>query len=475
MYEFLNNFFQGLSSIVWGPVAWALLLLAGIILSFKVNWLQVTKFGHYMNHTIIDVFRKPENRKSGKPTGDGDITPWQAVSTALSATLGVGTIAGTATAIGFGGPGAIFWMWAVGFFGIATKFSEVTLAVHFRGKNQKGEMLSGPFAYIEKGLGIKWLAIIFAIFGTLASFGIGNMVQSNSAATALETVFGWDRVIVGIIASILIGVVVVGGIKRIAKVVDKVIPTMAATVIISATIIILLNITSVPYAFGLIFRSAFSAQSLGGGVAGVAVFYAVRFGLMRGVFSNEAGLGSGPIAYAAAKTDDPVKQGFWAAFEVFLDTHVLCTLIALVILINVPLEAIAPGTSPYLTGPALVIESYARSFLGVNIGSWLMAIVIAVFGFSTVLGWSYYGEKCFEYLFGLKYVIIFRILIIPFIFFGAIGGLALVWSIADNFNAFMAFPNILAVLLLSGTVASLTKRYFKGEKYDPEKELKTKQ
>ena len=454
-------------TIIWGPASWAILLLAGLWLSYKTKFLQVTKFTYYIDRTIIDMFRKPENRKSGVVKGEGDISPWQAINTAFCATMGVGTLAGTATAIGFGGPGAVFWMWVVGFFGIATKFSEVTLAVHFRQKNAKGEMLSGPFAYMEKGLGLKWLAVLFAIFGVLASFGIGNMVQSNSAAFALEFVFGFDRLIVGFVAAALIGFVVVGGIKSIARVVDKLIPFLAATAILSSFVIIITNIAGVPYAFGLIFRGAFSNEGLVGGVAGVSVMYAIRFGLMRGIFSNEAGLGSGPIAYAAAKTDNPVKQGLWAAFEVFMDTHVMCTLIALVILTTVPLGDIVPGTTPMLTGAVLVIESYGRSFLGQGFGAPLMAFLIATFGFSTVIGWTFYGEKCFEYLFGLKYILVYRLVMLPVVVLGAIGGVGMIWAIADGFNAFMALPNVLAVVLLGGTVAKLADDYFNGVPYVP--------
>lgn len=463
--EMLENFFNGLSRIIWGPAAWALLLAVGVLLSFKTNGLQITKFFYYMDRTMIDMFRKPERKKMKRTeTGEGDISQWQAINAALCATMGVGTLAGTATAIAFGGPGSIFWMWVVGFFGITTKFAEVVLAVHFRGKNEKGEILTGPFAYMEKGLGLKWLACLFAGAGVLASFGIGNMTQSNSAATALESVFGWDRTMVGLIAAALIGLVTLGGLKRIANVVDKLIPLLAAICILSSFIIVLLNWTSIGYAFYLIFSAAFSAQGFAGGIAGVGVMYAVRFGLMRGVFSNEAGLGSGPIAHGAAQVDHPVKQGLWAAFEVFLDTHVMCTLIALVILMNVPLADILPGTEPALTGAPLVIASYANSFLGETFGSWFMAILMALFGFSTVIGWTYYGEKCFEYLFGLKFVVLFRLVSLPVAVFGSMGGIALIWTIADNFNAFMAIPNVIAVSLLSHTVAKLTQDYFDKEK-----------
>ena len=451
---------------IWGPPAWGILLGVGLILSIRLGFMQIFKFPHYIDRTILDIFRKPENRKSGPIKGDGDITPWQAINTAFCATMGVGTLAGTATAIGFGGPGAVFWMWVVAFFGITTKFSEVVLAVHFRQKNAKGEILSGPFAYMEKGLGWKPLAVIFAIFGTLASFGIGNMVQSNSAALALNHVFDAPRLWVGIIAAFLIGLVVIGGLKVIAKVVEKLIPFLAMLSILTAIIIVLSNVSAVPHAFYLIFSGAFSGRGLAGGVAGVGVMYAIRFGLMRGIFSNEAGLGSSPIAYAAAKTDHPVKQGLWASFEVFLDTHVMCTLVALVILTQVPLAEIAPGTAPGMTGAVLVIEAYGRSFLGAGFGSGLMAFLIATFGFSTVIGWTFYGEKCFEYLFGLKFILGYRLIMLPICVAGALGGLGMIWAIADGLNAFMALPNVLAVLLLSGTVVKLYKGYFNNEPYE---------
>ena len=471
-----TQFFRDIQDWVWGPAAWGILLVGGLILTIRIRGYQVTKFGHYMDHTIIDMFRKPENKKN-PIVGKGDISPWQALMTSFSATMGVGTLAGTATAIAWGGPGAVFWMWVVGFFGIATKFNEVILACHFRGANSKGEVLSGPFAYMEKGISIKWLgrffAILFAFFGALGAFGIGNMVQSNSAAGAIAHVWpGVNRLIIGIIAAFLIGLVIIGGIKSIARVVDKVIPFLAITAIVTSIIIIITSITDVPYAFGLIFRGAFSASSLTGGVAGVAVMYAVRLGLQRGIFSNEAGLGSGAIAYSAAKSDHPVKTSMWGSFEVFLDTHVMCTLIALVILTQVDLAYIAPGFhTANITGAPLVIQSYQNSLFGAQFGGWMMAFLMATFGFTTVIGWAYVGEKCFEYLlgpkWGMKLRIFYRLLILPATVFGAYGGVALIWAIADIMNAFMALPNIIAVVILSGVSAKIASDYFKGKKYEP--------
>ena len=471
-----TQFLRGIQDYIWGPAAWTVLLGGGLILTIRLKGYQVTRFTHFMNHTIIDMFRKPEN-KLNPIEGKGDISPWQSLMTSFSATMGVGTLAGTATAIAWGGPGAVFWMWVVGFFGIATKFNEVILACHFRGANAKGEVLSGPFAYMEKGIPIKWLgkcfAVVFAFFGALGAFGIGNMVQANSAAGAVVHVFpGANRLIVGIVAAVLIGAVIIGGIKSIARTVDKIIPFLAITAIFTSILILLTSITAIPYAFGLIIRGAFSGASLTGGVAGVAVMYAVRLGLQRGIFSNEAGLGSGAIAYSAAKSKHPVKTSMWGSFEVFLDTHVMCTLIALVILTQVPLETIAPGfNTAAITGSPLVIQSFQNSFFGPQFGGWLMAFLMATFGFTTVIGWAYVGEKCFEYLlgpkWGIKLRIGYRILILPATVFGAYGGVALIWAIADVMNAFMALPNIVAVIILSGISAKIAADYFAGKKYEP--------
>ena len=468
-------FIRSIQDWVWGPAAWGILLIGGLILTIRLKGYQVMKFGHFMDQTIIDMFRKPENKKN-PIIGKGDISPWQALMTSFSATMGVGTLAGTATAIAWGGPGAVFWMWVVGFFGIATKFNEVILACHFRGQNSKGEVLSGPFAYMEKGikgpLG-RFFAILFAFFGALGAFGIGNMVQSNSAAGAIAHVFpGANRMVIGIVAAILIGLVIIGGVKSIARVVDKVIPFLAVTAIVTSLLIILSSLSAVPYAFGLILRGAFSGASLTGGVGGVAVMYAVRLGLQRGIFSNEAGLGSGAIAYSAAKTKHPVKTSMWGSFEVFLDTHVMCTLIALVILTQVPLESISPGfNTANITAAPLVIQSYQNSFFGPQFGGWLMAFLMATFGFTTVIGWAYVGEKCFEYLlgptWGMKLRILYRILILPATVFGAMGGVALIWAIADIMNAFMALPNIISVVILSGVSAKIANDYFAGKKYEP--------
>jgi len=484
----IEDFFRAIQNWVWGPAAWAVLLGGGIFLTFRFKWFQFTRFKHIMDVTIVDMFRKPEKKKSPM-IGQGDVSPWQALMTSFSGTMGVGTLAGTATAIGWGGPGAIFWMWVVGFFGMATKVNEIILTLHFRSKNSKGEVLSGPFAYMEKGLNKRWLALIFAFFGAIGAFGIGNMVQSNSAGAALAHVFMVGesddaitrfRLIVGLVAAFFIGLVIIGGIKSIARTMDKVIPFLAVVLIISTVILVLTSLGDVPYALGLIFRGAFSSQSLSGGVAGVAVMYAVRLGLQRGIFSNEAGLGSSPIAYAPSKTDHPAKPAFWGFFEVFFDTHVLCTLVALVILTQVPLDVIQPSFVDQdlgMTGASLFIYSFQNSFLGqyslfgYDIGGLMTGLLMATFGFTTVIGWAYVGEKCFEYLlgpvFGMKLRIFYRFAILPAAVFGAYGGVGMIWAIADVLNAFMAIPNIISAVILSGVSMKLLDSYFKKEKYVP--------
>jgi AGCS family alanine or glycine:cation symporter len=458
--ENLELILKQIGSIIWGPPTWVLMLLGGAYLSVRTNWLQVTKFGVYINQTLFSIFRK---KKAG---GEGDISPFQALNTAMSATMGVGTLAGTATAIAFGGPGAVFWMWVVAFFGITTKFSEITLAVHFRHKNEKGEVLGGPMIYIEKGLGWKWLAKIFAVAGAAAAFGIGNMVQANTGADALQYAFGIPRLLTGIVAAVLIGLVIIGGIKRIGTTAEKIIPVLAMFCIISCIAILITNISLVPEAFGRIFAGAFTNQGAVGGFAGATIMYAVRYGLMRGVFSNEAGLGSAPIAHAAAKTDHPVKQGFWGAFEVFLDTHVMCTLVALVILTSGAWTEINSTTGTAYTGAPLIMAAFRMSFLGPVVGNALMAFLIATFGFTTILGWAFYGEKCMEYLTGTtKSNLFYRILFLPVIIGGALGGLKIIWTIADILNALMAIPNMIGVVALGGVVAKITKDYFSKKPY----------
>ena len=440
-FKALNSWLNG---IVWGPPMLILIVGTGIILTWQVNFLQVRHFAYIMKNTLMKIFDKEQLTKN-------EVSPFQALSTAVAATVGVGNIAGVATAIALGGPGAIFWMWVSAFFGMVTKFAEIVLAVKFREKAPDGTWAGGPMYYISKGLNMKWLAIAFAAFGALASFGIGNMVQANSVAAALYTTFGIDKLATGIVLAVVTGVVIIGGLKRIVSFTELLVPFMAVFYILGALAIIVLRFSMVPAAFGLIFSHAFTPAAPLGGFAGAAVRNAIRYGIARGVFSNEAGLGSAPIAHAAAKTDHPVRQGLWGVLEVFLDTIVICSLTALTILVTGVWET---GKS----GPALTTLAFNEGLPG--LGGYIVAISITLFAYSTVIGWSFYGEKCVEFLFGGQAGRIYRYIYLPFIVVGAVGGLTLVWDIADTLNGLMALPNLIALLALSGTVVSLTKEFF---------------
>lgn len=430
---------------IWGPVMLVFLMGTGIYFTVGTKFLQLNKFNYIMKNTIMKVFKNEER------IGEGDISPFQALTTALAATVGTGNIAGVATAIVLGGPGAIFWMWVSAFFGMMTKFAEVVLAVHYREKNAAGNWVGGPMYYITNGLKLKWLGVVFSIFGALAAFGIGNLVQANSVAAALESTFKVPPIITGILLAICAGLVIIGGITRIAKFTEKLVPIMAALYILGATIVLILNITAIPEAIVLIVKSAFTVQSAVGGFVGATMMKAMRYGVARGVFSNEAGLGSAPIAHAAAQTDHPVQQGLWGVFEVFADTIVICSLTALVILTS------GLWTSG-VSGAALTTDAFNATLPG--IGGIIVAVGILLFAFSTMISWSYYGEKCTEYLFGTKFNKTYRIIFIPLIIVGAVGQLDVIWNIADTLNGLMAIPNLIGLVGLSGVVFKLTKNYF---------------
>jgi len=440
----INGFINGL---VWGPPMLILIVGAGLFLSVKTGFFSLTKLGYILKNTLLKMFSKESK-------GEGEVTAFQAVATALAATVGTGNIAGVATAIALGGPGAVFWMWFAAVLGMTTKYAEVVLAVNFREKTEDGRFVGGPMYYITNGLNMKWLAVIFAVFGAFAAFGIGNMVQSNSVAAALETSFGVAPLVTGLVLAVLTALVIIGGIKRIGAFTEKLVPFMAAIYIAGGLIIILMNIAKIPAAFGLIFSSAFTGHAAVGGFAGATLARALRYGVARGVFTNEAGLGSAPIAHAAATTDHPVRQGLWGVFEVFADTLVICSITALAIITSGVWEGGA-------TGAALTTAAFDASLPG---GGYIVSIGIVLFAFSTIVGWEYYGERCAEYLFGPKVNFIYRILWIPFVVVGAIGGLGFVWDLADTLNGLMAIPNLIGVLLLSGTVFKLTKEYFSKEK-----------
>jgi AGCS family alanine or glycine:cation symporter len=438
-----------INDFVWGPPMLILLVGTGIYLTLRTNFFSITKLGYILKNTLLKMFAKDDH-------GEGEVTAFQAVATALAATVGTGNIAGVATAISIGGPGAVFWMWIAALFGMTTKFAEVVLAVHYREKTPDGRFVGGPMYYITNGLKWKWLAYIFAFFGALAAFGIGNMVQSNSIAESLQVTFNIPKLWTGIALAAFAAMVVIGGIKRIGSVTEKLVPFMAAFYIIGGLVIIIINAAHIPEAFGLIFGSAFTGTAAVGGFAGSFLKDAMRYGVARGVFTNEAGLGSAPIAHAAATTDHPVRQGLWGVFEVFVDTIVICSITALSILTTGVWQSGA-------TGAALTTEAFSHGLPG-TWGGTIVSIGILLFAFSTILGWEYYGERCAEYLFGPKVNMIYRILWIPFIAVGAVGGLEVLWALADTLNGLMAIPNLIGVAALSGVVIKLTKEFFAKER-----------
>ena len=450
--ELITNLNSTVNGIVWGPPMLILLVGTGIILTFRLKALQFSNllYAHKM------IFKKHEGL-------EGDISNYQALTTALAATIGTGNIAGVATAIAAGRPGAVFWMWVTGLVGMATKYAEAVLAVKYREKDKRGEMAGGPMYYIEKGLGLKWLAVLFAFFGAIAAFGIGNMVQANSVADAIYTTFGVQHWITGLILVIFTGIVLLGGIKSIGKVTAYIVPIMAIFYILGGSVVIILNAAYVPAAFASIFSDAFTGDAVAGGALGTVI----RYGVARGVFSNEAGLGSAPIAAAAARTDHPVRQALVSMTQTFIDTLVVCSFTALSILSSGLVGTINPDTGAAYTGAALTTVAFNEAIPG--IGGIIVAVGIVFFAYSTILGWSYYGEKCLEYLVGEKGVILYRVIFVSFIMVGALSGLQFIWDLADTMNGLMALPNLIGLLGLSGIVVKETKDYMEKIKAKEEK------
>ncbi|MDR0442676.1 MAG: sodium:alanine symporter family protein [Treponema sp.] len=475
----INDFINGL---VWGPPALILIVGTGIFITFGVKFIQVGKFSHMWKNTIMTMFKKGKDRTALESDGK-NVTPFQAVCTALASTVGVGNVAGVAGAIAAGGPGAVFWMWVSAFFGMATKYSEIVLAVKYRQTEKDGTYHGGPMYYIEQGIGGKgkeWkgfakvLAIVFAIFGGLACFGIGNATQAGEISVAINnlTGHGFDSsLITGIVLALLVGAVIIGGIKRIGLVTSYLVPFMSLFYIICGVIIIAINITSVPAALGYIVQQAFSFRAVGSGIFGYAILVAMRRGIARGVFSNEAGLGSAPIAHAASSTKDPVKQGLWGIFEVFIDTIIICTITGLVVVLSLRASGqfINGSYVGTLTGGALTASAFGAVFPG---GGNIVRIALMLFALSTILGWSYYGERCWGYLTNnnKKVNLAFRIIFVALAFVGAVASssnilhdttaLALAWDIADTLNGLMAIPNLIGLIILSGVTFALTKKYF---------------
>jgi len=387
---------------------------------------------------------------------EGEITPFQALTTALSATIGTGNIAGVATAIFLGGPGAVFWMWLTALVGMATKYAEAVLAVRYRETDVNGRYVGGPMYYIRNGLGRGWgwLGWVFAFFATIAAFGIGNTVQANSVAQALDSTFGVPVIATGLVLAALTFMVIIGGVKRIGRVAEHLVPLMAVLYVIGAAIILVANYADVPAALALIFSDAFTGTAAAGGFAGAGIAAAIQFGVARGVFSNEAGLGSAPIAHAAAKTNDPVRQGCVAMLGTFIDTIIVCTMTALVIL----------TTGVWTSGKTGAELSAVAFNTGLPGGDWIVTIGLMVFAFTTILGWSYYGERAAQFIFGPKVILPFRILWVLAVIVGAVGQLGLIWTVADIMNALMAIPNLIAIVALSGTVFAISRAYFKDNK-----------
>ncbi|WLD93948.1 sodium:alanine symporter family protein [Alkalihalobacillus sp. AL-G] len=442
-----EEFLGDVSGLVWGP--WLLILLVGtgVYLTFRLGFLQFS----LLPYSLKLAFSKRQDKKS-----EGDISHFQALMTALAATIGTGNIAGVATAVFVGGPGAVLWMWISALFGMATKYAEAILAVKYRVKNKNGEMSGGPMYYLDKGLKAKWLGVLFAFFGAFAAFGIGNMVQSNSVALAVET-FGVPTWITGLILMVLTGLVILGGIKSIGRVASYLVPFMAAFYVIGGLVILVMNIDLVPNAVGLIFSDAFTGQAVAGGALGTVI----RYGVARGVFSNEAGLGSAPIAAAAAKTDFPARQALVSMTQVFIDTIVVCSITGITLVMG----GMYDGD---LNGAALTTETF-KSFLGTP-GALIVTIGLILFAYSTVLGWSYYGEKCFSYLFGDGSVKFYRLLFVVAVFLGTTVSLGTVWKLADIFNGLMAVPNLIGLLGLSGVVVAETKRFLAAKREEERKE-----
>jgi AGCS family alanine or glycine:cation symporter len=432
----------------WGPPMLILLVGTGFWLTFALRGLQFRKLGHALYLALIK--RKED---SDQP---GDITHFQALMTALSATVGTGNIAGVATAIAVGGPGALFWMWITGLVGMATKYAEAVLAVKYREVDEKGEMCGGPMYYISKGLNLPWLGTIFAVFASIAAFGIGNMVQSNSVADAVEATYHIPPFVTGIVLMVCTAAVILGGIKKIGKVTGVLVPIMIVFYMAGASYIIIANIAEVPAALIFIVKQAFNPTAAVGGFAGASIMLAIRMGVARGVFSNESGLGSAPIAAAAAQTKSPITQALVSMTQTFIDTIVVCTMTGLVLIMS--------GLwSNGETGAELTTMAFAAGMPG---GAHVVTIGIILFAYSTILGWCYYGEKSIEYLFGVKAVLPYRIVFVCFVGVGAIAKLSLVWNISDTLNGLMAIPNLIGLLFLTPVVVSETKKYFNNKKLD---------
>ena len=443
--EFINALVNQINGLVWGPPMLVMILGTGLFLMLRLKLMPLTH--------IVTGFRLMWQGRTNGDAASGEISPFQALMTCLAATVGTGNIAGVATAIFLGGPGALFWMWCTALVGMATKYCEVVLAVHYREKDERGAHVGGPMYAIKNGLGKKWvwLGTAFAIFGGFAGFGIGNMVQVNSMADALEASFAIPAWVTGVVTMVITGLVILGGIRRIGKVAASLVPFMCVAYIVASIVVLVVHADAIPGAFELIFTHAFTPVAATGGFAGAAVMAAIRFGVARGIFSNEAGLGTAGIAQAAGTTNSPVRSGMIGMIGTFIDTLIICSMTGLAIICS---GVWTSGAS----GAALSAAAFESAMPGV--GSYILTIALVVFAFTTILGWSYYGERCWEYLVGTKAIMPFRIVWVLAVPFGAVAHLDFAWLVADTLNGLMAIPNLLSLLLLSPIVVKLTREHF---------------
>ena len=451
--EGLMKLERAINGFVWGPIMLALLVGTGVYLTFRTGWVQVRWFGYIMKNTVGSLFRKKGTQDHGS-----NLSPFQAVTTALAGTVGTGNIAGVTGAIFIGGPGAVFWMWVSAFFGMCTKYAEIALAIKFRDTDASGVHKGGPMYYIENGLGKGWkpLAVLFALLGGVASFGIGNIAQSSEIAGAMSGLFGLDPMVSGVILTVIVAIVVLGGVKRIGQVTSLLVPFMSVFYVAAGVIVIIMRVTDIPGVLASIFSSAFSFESVGGGVFGYAIMAAMKNGFARGVFSNEAGLGS--------STEEPAEQAIWGVFEVFFDTIVICSITAFTVLLS-GFELGEASLETFGTKGSAAVAAF-NSILPGTLGGTIIQASLIFFALSTILSWSYYGERCWGYLSRDNRVVtsVYKVIFVLFCVVGAAGSGQLMWDISDTLNGAMAIPNLIALLLLSGAVASITREYFKDKK-----------
>lgn len=479
MLETITYVNKVLNDIVWGWPALILLAFVGVLMTVLTKVFQISHIGHWMKNTIGAIFK--DKHVTGH-TKDRSISQFQSLCTALAATVGTGNIVGVAGAVIVGGPGAVFWMWLIAFFGMMTNYSENVLGIYYRRKNKHGEWSGGAMYYLQDGLGGKKhckeigkvLAVLFSIFCFLASFGIGNMTQVNSISGNMESVFGVPTWLTGIVVLIVAALVIVGGLKRIASVTEKIVPFMVILYILGTLVILVTNFSMIPQVFGAIFKGAFAMKAAGGGIVGYGMKLAIEQGMKRGVFSNEAGLGSSVMVHSNSNVKEPVRQGMWGIFEVFADTIIVCTLTAFSLLSSGLVDLETGVTASEYGGAELTKANIMSTVFTMRfgfIGGAFVAIAIMLFAFSTVLGWSHYGTKACEYLFSEKYTIVYRVIFVIAIFGGAVMGDNLAWEIADTLNGMMMIPNLIGVLVLSPTVMRITKNYvnrkIKGESVEP--------